>query len=64
MIEYISKKETMSKRITKRNLGGVSLTSQKKDVPKQEIIDYFLQNSDFRILTDTSVSCVNYVATL
>ena len=54
----------MSKRITKRNLGGVSLTSQKKDVPKQEIIDYFLQNSDFRILTDTSVSCVNYVATL
>jgi len=54
----------MSKRTTKRNIGGVSLTSQKKDVPKQEIIDYFLQNSDFRILTDTSVSCVNYVATL
>jgi len=54
----------MSNRITKRNLGGVSLTSQKKDIPKQEIIDYFLQNSDFRILTDTSVSCVNYVATL
>ena len=54
----------MSKRTTKRNLGGVSLTSAKKDVPKQEIIDYFLQNSDFRILTDTSVSCVNYVATL
>jgi hypothetical protein len=54
----------MSKRITKRNLGGVSLTSTKKDLPKQEIIDDFLQNSDFRILTDTSVSCVNYVATL
>ena len=54
----------MSKRITKKKIGGISLTKTWKDVPKQEIIDYFLQNSDFKILTDTSVSCVNYVATL
>ena len=54
----------MSKRITKKKIGGVSLTKTWKDVPKQEVLDYFLQNSDFKILTDTSVSCVNYVATL
>jgi hypothetical protein len=54
----------MSKKITKRNIGGISLTTKWKDIPKQDVLDYFLQNSDFKILTDTSVSCVNYVATL
>jgi len=50
--------------MTKRIEGGVSLTKKWKDAPKQDVLDYFLQNSDFKILTDTSVSCVTYVATL
>ena len=54
----------MTKRITKRNLGGVSLTKKWKNASKQEVLDYFLQNSDFKILTDSSVSCITYVATL
>jgi hypothetical protein len=50
--------------MTKKNVGGVSFTKKWKDVPKEDILDYFLQNSDFKILTDTSVSCITYVATL
>jgi hypothetical protein len=48
----------------KRNVGGISLTAKWKDATKQEVLDYFLENSDFKILTDTSVSCITYVATL
>ena len=50
--------------MTKRIAGGVSLTKKWKDTTKQEVLDYFLQNSDFKILTDNSVSCITYVATL
>lgn len=50
--------------MSKKNIGGVSLTKKWKDVPKQEVLDYFLQNSDFKILTDSSVSCITYVVTL
>ena len=53
-----------TKRTTKKNIGGISLATKWKSATKQEVLDYFLQNSDFKILTDTSVSCVNYVATL
>jgi len=44
--------------------GGISLHKKWKNIEKQEILDYFLQNSDFKILTDSSVSCITYVATL
>jgi tRNA A-37 threonylcarbamoyl transferase component Bud32 len=50
--------------MTKRIIGGVSLTKTWKNAQKQDVLDYFLQNSDFKILTDTSVSCITYVATL
>jgi len=50
--------------MTKKNIGGVSLTKTWKDATKQEVLDHFLQNSDFKILTDNSVSCITYVATL
>ena len=49
---------------TKRTIGGISLATKWKAATKQEVLDYFLQNSDFKILTDTSVSCITYVATL
>jgi hypothetical protein len=48
----------------KRKIGGVSLHKIWKNINKQEILDYFLQNSDFKVLTDTSVSCITYIATL
>ena len=48
----------------KKIIGGVSLHKKWKNVNKQEILDYFLQNSDYKILTDTSVSCITYIATL
>ena len=35
-----------------------------KNVSRQQKIDYFMQNSEFKILSDTSVSGVNYVAAL
>jgi hypothetical protein len=48
----------------KKTIGGVSLHKKWKNVNKQEVLDYFLQNSDYKILTDTSVSCITYIATL
>ena len=48
----------------KRTIGGISLHKKWKNVNKQEVLDYFLQNSDYKILTDNSVSCITYIATL
>ena len=47
-----------------KQIGGISLTKKWKNATKQEVLDHFLQNSDFKILTDNSVSCITYVATL
>ena len=57
-------KSIMAPKPQKNNQGGVSLAGEWKTKKTQFAFDYFMQNATFKIVTDTSISCITYRADL